>query len=158
MSAVGDLVLPPILWWSTTLAEKRQHDLEFAPGVLAELPGSDLYWECDPGSGRVLSTLPSDARRLVVAPPAPFELPTELLNLDDIDDVCTAAGLTGNSADRWRDDHGVVVDAYEVSLPTGHEFSEARVDTRGGTRVAVVSRGAPGLLLWQAIEAARRTS
>lgn len=62
----GDLVLPPILWWSPSLAVHREHDDSFAPGVIAELGDLDVYYTATDDGWTAIGDLPADARRLVV--------------------------------------------------------------------------------------------
>lgn len=56
--------LPPIMWWSADLADRRRHDDEFAPGLITE--AGRLYFLAADAGWEVLGELPTDARRLVV--------------------------------------------------------------------------------------------
>lgn len=80
------------------------------------------------------------------APPA--GLPATLGSVDDVRQVCEAAGLTAD--DHAWSDGAVIVSTW------GSDFAFVVVyDERSGARLAQVFPDAPGALLWHVIQAAR---
>lgn len=95
---------------------------------------------------------PCDEPRLFPPP----GLPAVLSSVDDVARVCEAAGFVPAVEDPtfWKDEHDVLVDVVGEYGEDGG-LDEVGVQRADDSDVATVHAGAPGWLLWSAIQAAR---
>jgi hypothetical protein len=88
----------------------------------------------------------------------PASLPAVLSSVDDVARVAEAAGLARRGRGWWELAHGdrvVSVMAQGDPVAIVHWYSPDGSAFPDGARVATVCSGAPGALLWAAIQAAR---
>lgn len=161
VATVAKLTRPPVTWAGSHIVERVVR--AFAEdmhrrGLLDELSEKS----CSRTTAALAKALGDPnlsvlEQKLAAAEQAPpLGLPAVLSSVDDVARVCEAAGFVPAVEDPtfWKDEHDVLVDVVgEYGDDDG--LDEVGLQRADDSDVATIHAGAPGWLLWSAIQAAR---